>query len=334
MIKVAINGFGRIGRVAFRQMITDINFDIIAINSFGTAEEMAYLLKYDTVQGSFHEEDISYDDENIIIKGIKKIKIINQVDPELLPWGELNIDLVLECTGVFTKKEDLNKHLQAGAKKVILSAPAKDEIKTIVYGVNDNDINENDNIISAASCTTNALAPVLDVLEKNIGIKLGYMTTVHAYTSDQMTLDGVHKKGIYSRRGRSAAENIVPASTGAAKAIGLVIPSLKGKMDGTSLRVPTASGSVIDITLILNKSVDKEFVNNLLITNQNETLKVTNDPIVSSDVLGKKSGALVDLLSTSVMKTENGELVKLLVWYDNEYGYTAQMLRTAIKLFE
>lgn len=334
MIKVAINGFGRIGRVAFRQMITDINFDIIAINSFGTAEEMAYLLKYDTVQGSFHEEDISYDDENIIIKGIKKIKIINQVDPELLPWGELNIDLVLECTGVFTKKEDLNKHLQAGAKKVVLSAPAKDEIKTIVYGVNDNDINENDNIISAASCTTNALAPVLDVLEKNIGIKLGYMTTVHAYTSDQMTLDGVHKKGIYSRRGRSAAENIVPASTGAAKAIGLVIPSLKGKMDGTSLRVPTASGSVIDITLILNKSVDKEFVNNLLITNQNETLKVTNDPIVSSDVLGKKSGALVDLLSTSVMKTENGELVKLLVWYDNEYGYTAQMLRTAIKLFE
>lgn len=334
MIKVAINGFGRIGRAAFRQMITDASFDIVAINSVGSPEEMAYLLKYDTMQGTFHEDDISYNEDSILIKGIKKIKVLNILEVSNLPWRDLNIDLVLECTGIFTKKEDLEKHILSGAKKVILSAPAKDDVKTIVYNVNDNIITNEDSILSGASCTTNCLAPVLNVIEKNIGIKLGYMTTVHAYTSDQMVLDGAHKKGIYSRRGRSAAENIVPASTGAAKAIGLVIPSLLGKMDGTSLRVPTASGSIIDVTLKLNRKTSKEEINQMLKDAQNDTLKFTMDPIVSSDVVGKKYGAVVDGLSTNVLSTEEEEFVKILAWYDNEFGYTAQMLRIAKKIFE
>lgn len=334
MIKVAINGFGRIGRAAFRQMITDPDFDIVAINSIGTTEEMAYLIKYDTTQGTFHEDEISYDEDSIVIKGSKRIKVLSILKIEDIPWKEIGVDVVLECTGLFIKKSDLEKHIIAGAKKVILSAPAKGDVKTIVYNVNDNTITNDDNILSGASCTTNCLAPVLNVIEKNIGIKLGYMTTVHAYTSDQMVLDGAHKKGIYSRRGRSAAENIVPASTGAAKAIGLVIPSLLGKMDGTSLRVPTASGSIIDVTLKLERTTTKEEINDMLKSAQNETLKFTLDPIVSSDVVGKKYGAVVDGLSTSILKNENEELVKILAWYDNEYGYTAQMLRIAKKLFQ
>ncbi len=334
MIKVAINGFGRIGRNAFRQMITDKDFDIVAINSIGDPEEMAYLLKYDSAQGSFHEDEISFDENNIIIGGSKYVKILGEMDPLKLPWKELNVDVVLECTGVFTKKEDLEKHILAGAKKVILSAPSKGGVKTIVYNVNDDIINNSDNVLSAASCTTNCLAPVLNVIEKNIGIKLGFMTTVHAYTSDQMSIDGVHKKGIYSRRGRSAAENIVPASTGAAKAIGLVLPSLAGKMDGTSLRVPTPSGSIVDITLKLNRSTTKEEINNFLKNNQNDTLKFTMDPIVSSDVIGKRYGSIVDGLSTNILKNNDEELVKILAWYDNETGYTAQMLRLAKKIFQ
>lgn len=334
MIKVAINGFGRIGRIAFRQMIVDKDFDIIAINSLGTPEEMAYLVKYDTTQGAFHEDDISYNEDSIVIKGVKKIKVLNVINPVDLPWNDLGVDLVLECTGLFTKKDDLEKHIQAGAKKVLLSAPAKDDVKTIVYNVNDDLVLSTDNILSAASCTTNCLAPVLNVLEKNIGINMGYMTTVHAYTSDQMILDGAHKKGIYSRRGRSAAENIVPASTGAAKAIGLVIPSLLGKMDGTSLRVPTASGSVIDVTLLLNRKTSVDEVNELLKNNQNETMKYTLDPIVSSDVVGKKYGVVVDGLSTNIVQCGENQMIKLLAWYDNEYGYTAQMIRTAKKMFK
>ncbi|MFI3260728.1 MAG: type I glyceraldehyde-3-phosphate dehydrogenase [bacterium] len=333
MIRVAINGFGRIGRIAFRQMITDKEFNIVAINSIGTAEDMAYLVKYDTAQGAFHEDEISYTEDSIVIKDTKKIKVLNELDPTKLPWNEMGIDLVLECTGVFTSKEDLNKHIQAGAKKVILSAPGKDDIKTIVYNVNDNEITPDDNVLSAASCTTNCLAPVLNVIEKQIGIKMGYMTTIHAYTSDQMILDGIHKKGIRARRGRSAAQNIVPASTGAAKAIGLVIPSLLGKMDGTSLRVPTQTGSVIDVTLLLNRETTVEEINRLLESSQNETMKFTLDPIVSSDIIGKKYGAVVDGLSTSVMSTPENQIVKILAWYDNEYGYTAQMLRTGKKCF-
>lgn len=334
MIKVAINGFGRIGRLAFRQIVTQTDFDIVAINDLTSAEDLAYLVKYDTVHGSFHEDEIKAEGNEIVVAGVKKIKVFSETDPANLPWGELGIDLVLECTGKFTQKEDAMKHITAGAKKVLISAPGKGEMKTVVYGVNDNVLSNEDVIVSAASCTTNCLAPVLNILQKNIGIKKGFMTTVHAYTNDQATLDIAHKKGIKSRRGRACAQNIVPSSTGAAKAIGLVIPELLGKLDGNALRVPTADGSVVDLTLELSRNTSVEEINKLFQDNQNETIKFTMDPIVSSDCLGKKVGAIVDGLSTSIVEAEGTQLVKVLAWYDNEYGYTAQMLRTAKKMFQ
>ena len=334
MIKVAINGFGRIGRLAFRQIVTQTDFDIVAINDLASAEDLAYLVKYDTVHGSFHEDEIKAEGNEIVVAGVKRIKVFSETDPANLPWGELGIDLVLECTGKFTAKEDAMKHITAGAKKVLISAPGKGEMKTVVYGVNDNVLTNEDVIVSAASCTTNCLAPVLNILQKNIGIKKGFMTTVHAYTNDQATLDIAHKKGIKSRRGRACAQNIVPSSTGAAKAIGLVIPELLGKLDGNALRVPTADGSVVDLTLELNRNTSVEEINKLFQDNQNETIKFTMDPIVSSDCLGKKVGAIVDGLSTSIVETDGAQLVKVLAWYDNEYGYTAQMLRTAKKMFQ
>ena len=334
MIKVAINGFGRIGRLAFRQIVTQTDFDIVAINDLTSAEDLAYLVKYDTVHGSFHEDEIKAEGNEIVVAGVKIIKVFSETDPANLPWGELGIDLVLECTGKFTAKEDAMKHITAGAKKVLISAPGKGEMKTVVYGVNDNVLSNEDVIVSAASCTTNCLAPVLNILQKNIGIKKGFMTTVHAYTNDQATLDIAHKKGIKSRRGRACAQNIVPSSTGAAKAIGLVIPELLGKLDGNALRVPTADGSVVDLTLELSRNTSVEEINKLFQDNQNETIKFTMDPIVSSDCLGKKVGAIVDGLSTSIVEAEGTQLVKVLAWYDNEYGYTAQMLRTAKKMFQ
>ncbi len=334
MINVAINGFGRIGRLAFKEIVTNKDFNIVAINSVGSAEEMAYLLKYDTAHGIFFENDITFEDNYIILKKIKKIPVYSILEPEKLPWKELNVDIVLECSGVFTKKEHLNKHLLAGAKKVLLSAPGKDEMKTIVYNVNDSILSREDTIVSAASCTTNCLAPVLKIVNDNIGIIKGFMTTVHAYTSDQMILDGAHKKGIKARRGRSGASNIVPASTGAAKAIGLVIPELLGKMDGSSLRVPVQLGSIVDLTLELKRNISVKEINNLFQNNQNDTLKYTMEPIVSSDIIGRKCGALVDGLSTSILEVDGKQLVKILAWYDNETGYTNQMLRTAKKLFE
>ena len=334
MIKVAINGFGRIGRLAFRQIVTQTDFDIVAINDLTSAEDLAYLVKYDTVHGSFHEDEIKAEGNEIVVAGVKRIKVFSETDPANLPWGELGVDLVLECTGKFTAKEDAMKHITAGAKKVLISAPGKGEMKTIVYGVNDNVLSNEDVIVSAASCTTNCLAPVLNILQKNIGIKKGFMTTVHAYTNDQATLDITHKKGIKSRRGRACAQNIVPSSTGAAKAIGLVIPELLGKLDGNALRVPTADGSVVDLTLELSRNTTVEEINKLFQDNQNETIKFTMDPIVSSDCLGKKVGAIVDGLSTSIVEADGTQLVKVLAWYDNEYGYTAQMLRTAKKMFQ
>lgn len=334
MIKVAINGFGRIGRLAFRQIVTQTDFDIVAINDLTSAEDLAYLVKYDTVHGSFHEDEIKAEGNEIVVAGVKRIKVFSETDPANLPWGELGIDLVLECTGKFTAKEDAMKHISAGAKKVLISAPGKGEMKTVVYGVNDNVLTNEDVIVSAASCTTNCLAPVLNIIHKNIGIKKGFMTTVHAYTNDQATLDIAHKKGIKSRRGRACAQNIVPSSTGAAKAIGLVIPELLGKLDGNALRVPTADASVVDLTLELNRNTSVEEINKLFQDNQNETIKFTMDPIVSSDCLGKKVGAIVDGLSTSIVEAEGSQLVKVLAWYDNEYGYTAQMLRTAKKMFQ
>ena len=334
MIKVAINGFGRIGRLAFRQIVTQTDFDIVAINDLTSAEDLAYLVKYDTVHGSFHEDEIKAEGNEIVVAGVKRIKVFSETDPANLPWGELGVDLVLECTGKFTAKEDAMKHITAGAKKVLISAPGKGEMKTVVYGVNDNVLSNEDVIVSAASCTTNCLAPVLNILQKNIGIKKGFMTTVHAYTNDQATLDIAHKKGIKSRRGRACAQNIVPSSTGAAKAIGLVIPELLGKLDGNALRVPTADGSVVDLTLELSRNTSVEEINKLFQDNQNETIKFTMDPIVSSDCLGKKVGAIVDGLSTSIVEADGSQLVKVIAWYDNEYGYTAQMLRTAKRMFQ
>ena len=334
MIRVAINGFGRIGRLAFREMITSRDFDVVAINSTKPGDELAYLLKYDTVHGSFHINEIEGLEDEIIIAGKKHVKVLVEKDPENLPWKDLNIDLVLECTGLFTSLDAARKHITAGAKKVLISAPGKGDMKTIVYGVNEDILDGTEEIVSAASCTTNCLAPVLKVLNDNYKIVKGFMTTIHAYTSDQNSLDGTHKKGMLSRRGRAAAENIVPASTGAASAIGLVIPELKGKLDGIALRVPVSDGSLIDVTVELERDTTIEKINDTFIYNQSDTLKATKDPVVSSDIIGKHCGALVDTLLTNIVEVDNKKLYKVVAWYDNELGYTVQMLRTAKCMFK
>ena len=334
MIKVAINGFGRIGRLAFRQMIVDSDFDIVAINDLTSAEDLAYLLKYDTNHRSFHEDEISFDNDEIVVCGKKRIKVFSEKEPDNLPWKELGVDLVLECTGLFTSYEKAEAHIKAGAKKVLISAPAKGDLKTVVYNVNHDILTSNDIIVSGASCTTNCLAPVLKLVNDNIGVEKGFMTTIHAYTNDQATLDIAHKKGIMARRGRACAQNIVPASTGAASAIGLVIPDLLGKLDGGAIRVPVSDGSLIDLTLELKRNTTEEEINNIFKNNRTETIDITFDPIVSSDILGKKLGALVDGLSTKVITVNDKQLVKVIAWYDNEYGYTAQMLRTAKVMFK
>ncbi len=328
MIKVAINGFGRIGRLVFRIMQEDPNFDVVAINDLTDAEQLAYLLKYDTSHRCYNVDEISYDENDIIVKG-KRIHVYAEMDPENLPWAELGIDEVFECTGHFTDYEGAKKHITAGAKKVIISAPAKGDLKTIVYNVNHEILDGSEDVISAASCTTNCLAPVCKVLNDTFGITKGYMTTVHAYTNDQATLDIAHKKGAKSRRGRAAAANIIPSSTGAASAIGLVIPELKGKLDGSALRVPTTTGSVVDLTLELASNVTAEDINNAFARSQSETLKLTFDPVVSSDIIGSHTGALVDGLLTSTLDVDGKQLVKVIAWYDNEMGYSAQMVRTA-----
>ena len=327
MIRVAINGFGRIGRLVFRLMQEDKDFDVVAINDLTDAAQLAYLLKYDTSHRRY-EKNITSDDENIIIDG-KKVRVYANTDPKTLPWKELDIDVVFECTGLFTSKEKAYAHIEAGAKKVIISAPAKGDLKTIVYNVNHEELTGDEEVISAASCTTNCLAPVMKLLCDNYGVEKGFMTTVHAYTNDQATLDVAHKKGFMSRRGRAAAANIVPSSTGAASAIGLVIPDLKGRLDGTAMRVPVTTGSVIDLTLELKKNVTKEELNNMLKENQSETIMYTEDPIVSSDVIGMHCGALVDGLLTDIIEVDGKQLVKVVAWYDNEMSYSAQMVRTA-----
>jgi glyceraldehyde 3-phosphate dehydrogenase len=327
-IKVAINGFGRIGRLVFRLMQEDDSFDVVAINDLTDPAQLAYLLKYDTSHRRYKTDEITNDDENIII-GNKKVRIYSETDPSNLPWKELGIDVVFECTGFFTSKEKAKAHIDAGAKKVIISAPAKGDLKTIVYNVNHETLTGDEKIISAASCTTNCLAPVMKLLCDNIGVEKGFMTTVHAYTNDQTTLDVAHKKGYMARRGRAAAANIVPSSTGAASAIGLVIPELKGKLDGTAMRVPVTTGSVIDLTLELKRNVTKEEINNLFKNNQTQTIMYTEDPIVSSDVIGMRCGALVDGLLTNIVEVDGKQLVKIVAWYDNEMSYSAQMVRTA-----
>ena len=333
MIRVAINGFGRIGRLVFRIMEEDPAFEIVAINDLTNAEQLAYLLKYDSNHRNYRIDEISADGEYLVV-GNRKIRVFAEKDPANLPWKDLNIDEVFECTGLFTSLESASAHINAGAKKVIISAPAKGDLKTIVYNVNHKILTGEEQVISAASCTTNCLAPVVDILDKKFGIIKGFMTTVHAYTNDQAILDIAHKKGHESRRGRAGAMNIVPSSTGAASAIGLVLPNLKGRLDGSALRVPTPVGSVIDLSLELSKNTTVEEINQAFMDNQNESIRFTMDPVVSGDVIGSHIGALVDGLSTSVLEVEGKQLVKVVAWYDNEMGYSAQMVRTAKYLEE
>ena len=333
MKRIAINGFGRIGRLAFRLISELDNYEVVAINDLTSAEELAYYLKYDTNHRCYDLDNVSYD-ENYLIYKDKKIKVYSEKDPSILPWREENIDLVLECTGLFTKLDDAYKHIVAGARHVIISAPGKGKLKTIVYGVNEDILDGTESVISAASCTTNCLAPVLDILNKNFGVKKGFMTTVHAMTNDQSTLDVPHKKGISSRRGRAASLNIIPASTGAASAIGKVIPELEGKLDGGAFRVPVGDGSVVDLTVELNKNTTAEEINELFKNNVKEHFRFTMDPVVSSDILGSRCGALVDGLSTKVLTVDDKQLVKVVAWYDNELGYTSQMIRTMQVLLE
>ena len=328
MLKVAINGFGRIGRLCFRLMEENPEFEVVAINDLTDAEQLAYLLKYDTNHRNDRIDEITHDEDEIII-GDRRVKVYAEKEPVNLPWRDLDVDVVFECTGLFTDLEKAMAHIEAGAKKVIISAPAKGDMKTIVYNVNHDTLTGDEQVISAASCTTNCLAPVVDVIDKAFGIEKGYMTTVHAYTNDQATLDIAHKKGILARRGRACAANIVPASTGAASAIGKVCPNLEGRLNGVAMRVPVATGSVVDLVLELKTNTTVEEINNALKAAQNETLQYTDDPIVSSDVIGRRCGSLVDGLSTSILEVDGKQLVKVVSWYDNEMSYTAQMVRTA-----
>lgn len=324
-MKVAINGFGRIGRIVFSLLEEVDNVEVVAINDLTSAKELAYLLKYDSVHRK-NSYVVSYDEDYLLINN-KKIKVFNEANIDDLPWKELEVDYVLECTGKFTKEDLALKHIEAGARKVIVSAPCKGDVKTIVYNVNENILDGTEKVISAASCTTNCLAPVLKVLDDNFKVLRGFMTTVHAYTNDQVILDVSHKKGIESRRGRAAALNIIPTETGAASAIGKVLPGLDGKLSGSAMRVPVSDGSVIDLTLELDKKVTKEEINNVFKESINETLNYTEDPIVSSDVIGCSCGALVDGLLTNVLETDDKRLVKVVAWYDNEFGYSSQMVR-------
>lgn len=331
MIKVAINGFGRIGRLVFRLMEENPNFEVVAINDLTDAEQLAYLLKYDTSHRTYRTEEISYEGNELIVSG-RRVKVYSEMEPKNLPWGELGVDEVFECTGKFVKKEAAMAHIEAGAKKVIISAPAKGDLKTIVYNVNHETLDGSEQIISAASCTTNCLAPVCKIINDNFGIEKGYMTTVHAYTNDQAILDVAHKKGAKARRGRAGAANIVPSSTGAASAIGLVIPEIAGKLNGSAMRVPVTDGSVVDLTLELKRNVTVEEINEAFKNNVNESIGYTEDPIVSSDIIGTRYGSLVDGLLTDVLEVEGRQLVKVIAWYDNEMSYSAQMVRTALYL--
>lgn len=327
MIKIAINGFGRIGRLCFRETFGSDDFEIVAINDLTDAHTLAHLLKYDTAQKKYEGHTITNTDNSIIVDG-KEIKIYKEKEPSNLPWKDLDVDVVFECTGFFVKKEDAMAHINAGAKKVIISAPAKGDVKTIVYGVNEEILDGSEQIISAASCTTNCLAPLAKVINDNFKIKYATMTTIHAYTNDQNTLDAPHRKGDL-RRARAAASNIVPNSTGAAKAIGLVIPELDGKLDGSAQRVPVITGSLVELVCVLDKKVTKEEINETMKKNANDTLGYTEDEIVSSDVIGIKYGSLFDATQTKIVETEEGQLVKVVSWYDNEMSYTCQMIRTA-----
>lgn len=329
MIKVAINGFGRIGRLAFRQMFRAPGYDIVAINDLTSPEMLAYLLKYDSTQKKYDLYDkVSHTENSIIVDG-EEIMIYKEPDAANLPWKELDVDVVLECTGFYTKRSKAIAHINAGAKKVIISAPAGDDMPTIVFGVNEKTLKPEDTLISAASCTTNCLAPMAKALNDSFPIKKGYMTTIHAYTGDQMVLDGPHRKGDF-RRSRAAAINIVPNSTGAAKAIGLVIPELQGKMEGSAQRVPVATGSITILNAVVKKTATVKEINDAIkAATDHVSFAWTEDEIVSSDTIGMTYGSLFDCTQTAAQDLGNGEtLVKVCAWYDNEYSYTSQMVRT------
>ncbi len=334
-VKVAINGFGRIGRLAFRQMFAHEGSEIVAINDLTSPDMLAYLLKYDTMHGNYaRDHEVVAGEDSITVDG-KTIKIYSEPNAADLPWGDLDVDVVLECTGFYTSKEKAEAHLKAGAKKVVISAPAGKDLPTIVYNVNQEILTENDDIISAASCTTNCLAPMAKALNDLAPIKSGIMTTVHAYTGDQMILDAPQRKG-NMRRSRAAAQNIVPSSTGAAKAIGLVIPELDGKLIGSAQRVPVATGSttILVATVTTDKDLTPEMVNEAMKAASNESFGYNTDEIVSSDIIGMTYGSLFDATQTMVNKSGDGEyLVQVVSWYDNENSYASQMVRT-IKYFE
>ena len=323
-IKVAINGFGRIGRLALRQIIKTEGLEVVAVNDLTPADMLLHLFKYDTTQGRF-QGTAELKDNAIVVDG-KEIKVFADADPEALPWGELGVDVVLECTGFFTTKEKAEKHIKAGARKVVISAPGGD-MKTVVFGVNQDILDGSETVISAASCTTNCLAPMAAVLQKEYGVVEGLMTTIHAYTGDQNTLDAPHRKGDF-RRARAAAQNIVPNSTGAAKAIGLVIPALNGKLDGSAQRVPVATGSLTELVTVLEKNVSKAEINAAMKAAANESYGYTEEQLVSSDVIGMEFGSLFDATQTRVMTVGDKQLVKTVAWYDNEMSYTCQLVRT------
>lgn len=325
MKKVAINGFGRIGRLALRLMISNPEFDVVAINDLTDAKTLAHLFKYDSAQGRFQGE-IEVKEGAFIVNG-KEIKVTAERNPENLPWGELGVDVVLECTGFFASKEKAEAHIKAGAKKVVISAPATGDLKTVVFNVNHDVLDGTETVISGASCTTNCLAPMAKVLNDRFGITKGFMTTIHAYTNDQNTLDAPHAKGDL-RRARAAAANIVPNSTGAAKAIGLVIPSLAGKLDGGAQRVPVITGSLTELVCTLDKKVTKEEINAAMKEAANESFGYTEEELVSSDIIGSSFGSLFDATQTKVMEVNGEQLVKVASWYDNEMSYTSQLIRT------
>lgn len=328
-VKVAINGFGRIGRLAFRQIFNMEGIEVVAINDLTKPNVLAHLLKYDTAQGRFNQ-DVSYTDNTITVNG-KSITIYAQKDPAQIPWGTHNVDVVLECTGFFTDREKAEAHISAGAKRVVISAPATGDMKTVVFNVNHDILDGTETVISCASCTTNCLAPMAKVLNDSYGIVNGLMLTVHAYTNDQNTLDAPHAKGDL-RRARAAAENIVPNSTGAAKAIGLVLPALKGKLDGSAQRVPTVTGSLTELTVILEKKTTVDEINAAMKAAANDSFGYTTDEIVSSDIIGTSFGSLFDATQTRVQTVGDTQLVKTVSWYDNEMSYVSQLVRT-VKYF-
>src|SRR6476620_3547155 len=324
-VKVAINGFGRIGRLVFRQIYKMEGIDVVAINDLTSPKVLAHLLKYDSAQGRFGQE-VKSTENSIIVNG-EEIKIYAQKDPAQIPWGDHGVDVVIESTGFFTDKVKAEAHLKAGAKRVVISAPATGDLKTVVFNVNHDILDGSETIISCASCTTNCLAPMAKVLDDSFGIVNGLMTTIHAYTNDQNTQDAPHAKGDL-RRARAAAQNIVPNSTGAAKAIGLVLPSLKGKLDGSAQRVPTLTGSLTELTVILGKKTTVEEVNAAMKAASNESFGYTTDEIVSTDVIGISYGSLFDGTQTKVQTVGDTQLVRTVSWYDNEMSYVSQLVRT------